>query len=193
MPKIPPDDLQIDWKDHPYSADFLQSTLDRIIGFVNSCDIKSSIVLGIFGIVLSGLLSKDILVSLYNVLSFAYKSMSFLSVLYMLIFIFSSLSIICGLYYLISAISAKISPSKKDSKIYFVDIAMNLDETKYKEKLKPLRESALVDDLISQVYINSKICTRKYRRYNLGLKFLSIGILVFLFSNLVAHNLYILL
>ena len=130
--------IQPDWMDHPYSTDFLQSTLDRIIGFVNSCDVKASIVLGIFGIVVGGLLSDSILSIILCNLNLAIGSDGLIETLYRILFALSSLSILIGLFSLIGAISAKIKPSKKDSKIYFVDINKNTNEEAYKKKLIPL-------------------------------------------------------
>ncbi len=188
MDKSTSNGLLFDWKDHPYSIDYLQTTLDRIIGFVNSCDVKASIVLGIFGIVVGGLLSDSVLVILLSNLNLAIGSDGFFAPIYLVFFILSSLSILTGLFFLISAISAKTKLSKKDSKIYFVDIAENASEKEYKEKLVPLSETDVTDDLISQIYINSKICTRKYKRYNLGLITLAIGVVVFLLVNLATYN-----
>ena len=179
--------VQMDWMDHPYSTDFLQSTLDRIIGFVNSCDVKASIVLGIFGIVLGGLLSDSILSIILCNLNIAIGSDGLIATLYLVLFTLSSLSILIGLFSLISAISAKVKPSKRDSRVYFVDIANNATIEAYKKKLVPLKETEVNDDLISQIYINSKICTRKYKRYNFGLIVLVIGVIVFLLVNLAAR------
>jgi len=181
-------DIQIDWKDHPYSIEFLQSTLDRIIGFVNSCDVKASIVLGIFGIVVGGLLSDSVLSMILCNLNIAIGSDGLIAFIYLIMFAISSLSILTGLFSLICAISAKIKPSIKDSKIYFVDIAKNENEEAYKNKLVPLKEADVYDDLISQIFINSEICTIKYKRYNFGLKTLAFGIVVFLLVNLAACN-----
>ncbi len=191
MPKNQPSNLQMDWKDHPYSIDFLQSTLDRIIGFVNSCDVKASIVLGILGIVLAGLLSDKTLENLYFALSSAVKLKGFLSIFYLFSFTISALSVIIGLGFLIYAISAKIEQSGNNSNIYFVDIMLNKNAAAYLQKLKSNTESSVVDDLISQIYINSSICTKKYKRYNLGLKLTTIGVTVFLFSNLIAYNIFV--
>lgn len=179
--------VQMDWMDHPYSTDFLQSTLDRIIGFVNSCDVKASIVLGIFGIVLGGLLSDSILSIILCNLNIAIGSDGLIATLYLVLFTLSSLSILIGLFSLIGAISAKVKPSKRDSRVYFVDIANNATIEAYKKKLVPLKETEVNDDLISQIYINSKICTRKYKRYNFGLIVLVIGVIVFLLVNLAAR------
>lgn len=186
MDKSSSNGLLFDWKDHPYSIDYLQSTLDRIIGFVNSCDVKASIVLGIFGIVVGGLLSDSILSIILCNLNIAIGSDGLVAFFFLVLFALSSLSILTGLFSLICAISAKIKLSKKDSKIYFVDIAKNATEEAYKKKLVPLKEGDVNDDLISQIYINSKICTRKYKRYNFGLIILVIGVVVFLLVNLAA-------
>ena len=146
--------------------------------------------LGVFGIALSGLLSETILNTLFSNLNLAIGSDGFFAPIFLVLFALSSLSIITGLFLLISAISARTKPSTKDSKIYFVDIAWNANAEAYKKKLVPLNEADVIDDLISQIYINSKICTRKYKRYNFGLKTLAIGIVVFLLVNLAACNIF---
>lgn len=186
MTKPTPADLQTNWKDHPYSIEFLQSTLDRIIGFVNSCDVKASIVLGIFGIVVGGLLSDPLLSIILCNLNIAIGSDGLFAILYRALFASSSIAILTGLFSLIGAISAKIKPSKKDSRIYFVDIDKNANEEAYKKKLILLNETEVNDDLISQIYINSHICTSKYKLYNFGLIVLVIGVVVFLLVNLAA-------
>ena len=186
MTKSPPADLQTNWKDHPYSTDYLQSTLARIIGFVNSCDVKASIVLGIFGIVVGGLLSDPLLSIILCNLNIAIGSDGLFAILYRALFASSSIAILTGLFSLIGAISAKIKPSKKDSRIYFVDIDKNANEETYKKKMIPLKETEVNDDLISQIYINSQICTSKYKLYNFGLIVLVIGVVVFLLVNLAA-------
>ena len=190
MDKSSSNGLLFDWKDQPYSIDYLQSTLDRIIGFVNSCDVKASIVLGIFGIVVGGLLSDSILTILLCNLNLAIGSDGLFAPIFLVLFGLSSISILTGLFFLISAISAKTKLSKKDSKIYFVDIAANATEEAYRKKLVPLKETDVSADLISQIYINSKICTKKYRHYNFGLLTLAIGIVVFLLDNLAAYNIF---
>ena len=190
MDKSSSNGLLFDWKDHPYSIDYLQSTLDHIIGFVNSCDVKASIVLGIFGIVVGGLLSDSILTILLSNLNLAIGSDGLFAPIFLVLFGLSSISILTGLFFLISAISAKTKLSKKDSKIYFVDIAANATEEAYRKKLVPLKETDVSADLISQIYITSKICTKKYRHYNFGLLTLAIGIVVFLLDNLAAYNIF---
>ncbi len=188
MPKTSQSNVQVNWFDQTYSIGYLQSSFDRIIGFVTNCDIKASIVLGVFGIALSGLLSEVILNTLFSNFNLAIGSDGLFASIYLIVFVLSSLSIISGLFLLVSAISARIKPSGKDSKIYFVDVAKNANEAEYKKKLIQLGESDVVDDLVSQIFINSKICTKKYSRYNWGLKILAIGFVVFLIINLAAYN-----
>lgn len=53
-----------------------------------------------------------------------------------------------------------------DSKVYFENISKNNTYKGYKEKLYSLDEVSLMNDLTSQIYINSCICTAKFKRYN---------------------------
>jgi hypothetical protein len=85
----------------------------------------------------------------------------------------------------------KDSPSLElDSKIFFANIVKNKTYEKYKKKLLSLDEKDFLNDLISQIYINSNICTTKFNRYNKGLKLSFIGYGAFIILWAVGSYLY---
>lgn len=91
--------------------------------------------------------------------------------------------LLIGLVLIISVLLARVNNSQNDSKIYFVDIASNNDCNIYKRKLMKQTDADEIQDLINQIYINSKICTKKYKRYNIGvvLALTGIGLITVLF------------
>ena len=55
------------------------------------------------------------------------------------------------------------------SVFYFGSIA-NIGETKFKKQFKSLTEEEIIDELNSQVYINSQIAYQKYNDVKSGIK-----------------------
>ena len=53
-----------------------------------------------------------------------------------------------------------------------------------------MKDNELLDDLISEIYINAEIAAQKYRRYNLGLRLAVLGFVFFALLILVGMYLY---
>lgn len=161
--------------------------LDRTIGFIENCDNKASIMLGIFAAIVALVFSTDGVVEIKRIVTIAIINKSFCSVLFLLFWGISFLTLIIGIYYFISTLTAKIDCAdmveenlELDSKIFFRNIAKNNTYIQYKAKLLGLSDIDLLNDLISQIYINSCICSKKFDKYALGLKLSTIGYGAFL-------------
>ena len=113
----------------------------------------------------------------------------------MFVFFSSVIILLSGILFLISVLIARsgISETKgsKNSLIFFGGINSFNKITNYEKAIKKMDKKDLLDDLISQIYINSKIATKKYRRYNLGLKFTVIGFFLFIGVLLFGHYIYL--
>ena len=144
-------DIQIEMMNQPYSLSYLENTLNRIIGFVNSCDIKASIVLGIFGILFSILLSDSIVHKIFLPIKSAIKYPSLGNIIFLFLLFISVIAILFGLFSLVSTLVARAKISMKDSKIYFVDIANNPNFDKYQEKVKTQGENDVKQDYLSWI------------------------------------------
>ena len=152
-------------------------TLERNIGFINNCDTKTSIVLATIGALLTIILTNDGLKAMLQIVTNCAEGKSFCNILY-LVTLFSSVGVlIFGLWKLTSVLIAKTAPlpkghsdKKGKSLIFFGGIVETGDSITYHKKFVAMRDSELLEELVSEIYINAEIANQKYRRYNQGLK-----------------------
>ena len=91
--------------------------------------------------------------------------------IFMLIFLVSAICFIIGLYFLSKALMAKITNNEdRKSNIFFGHIASNRNQQAYLNRLEATNLNKYIEDLVSQIYINSKICEQKFKNYNKGVK-----------------------
>lgn len=161
--------------------DDLKHTFDTVNSWLNNCDQKAGILLTVVGVAITVLVTSDFLKYLRayifmpfkdywegnHELAFSCERFTFFFLLFLAV-----LMLILSCYYLFKAISADTDYDKireenpelvKKSFVFFRSISemkyedFKKDDVKYKEDLK------------SQIYVNSKIATQKYRDYNKGL------------------------
>lgn len=164
----------------------LTEILDRIILWTENCDSKTSIILGGFGVITGIFLATDYVSKFLSIYRYMISQINFWTVVY-LIFCFISLGLmIVGCICWIIVLFARVNPSglsdrgiKSDSLIFFSSISKHKTLSSYKQKLKKCEKAQMEDDLISQIYICSIICDKKFKYYNLGLLFALIGVALF--------------
>lgn len=157
--------------------------LDRTIDFIRNCENKASICLGTFGVILTILLSTEGIDNLKSIIYSAVTQLTFCNILYLLMFFVSVSITIHGLYQIIKVLGVNVnSPEEEgiegDSKIFFEPISRNKYK-EYKKKLFSLTEDEFLNNIVSEIYINSCICSEKYRSYKLGLKRTIVGFCAF--------------
>ena len=153
--------------------------LNRTIDFVRNCDNKASIFLGIFGVVLTIFLTTEGLDDLISILDAATTQRTFCNVFYLLLMIGSIITTTFGLCQIIKVLGVQVDFSKEeglisDSKVFFECISRN-NYLEYKNKLFTMSDEDFFNDVVSQIYINSRICSDKYRNYKCGFKWSLIG------------------
>ena len=171
------DNKSIEKMDMSEKMEMSEKILDRIIGFINSCDSKASIVLALIGVLLTVICIEvpNHVIAAKDVDSF---QLNCLFVIYIICVVLCFISLAVSIAFLISVLYGRISGLKK-SNIFFGDISIIRME-EYKKRIDKMNNQGYEDDLIEQVYINSQICTRKYKRYNTSLIFLVIGLFLFM-------------
>ena len=157
----------------------LNAILDRTIGFVENCDTKASIVLALFGVILTVICASNITNSIGDIADKVKENVNSGGCLYILCVIVAAIIMMISIIELLLVIGAKIDKTGLDSKIYFRDISENVNCCTYGSKIKELSEDSYIDDIITQIYINSQICTKKYERYNLAIIFGTVGTIMF--------------
>ena len=53
-----------------------------------------------------------------------------------------------------------------------------------------MNKEKLLDDLVSQIYINSEIAVQKYARFNSGFKYTILGFFIFIFILIIGIYIY---
>jgi len=159
--------------------------LDRTIDFVRNCDNKASIFLGAFGVILTIVLTTDGVDNLASIFNSAIAQLSFCNILFLVLMLCAVVAVVVGLSQIIRVLGVKVESLKEegiacDSKIFFEGIKKNTNYLTYKAKLFNMSDEEFLNDIASQIYINSCICSDKYKNYKCGLKWSLIGFIAFI-------------
>ncbi len=167
------------------SEDYL-SILDRIMTWISHCDTKASIIIGGVGVIVSVFLSPEYSKKLLAIYRYMIASSTMWSIIYMIAISFAIIAIICGSICLISVLTARINSSvfaqKKlntDSLVFFSSIAKIPTFAAFKSRIQNYDNTDYSNDILSQIYICSLICSKKYKLYNAGLLSIVSGAILF--------------
>lgn len=170
----------------------LSEILDRTIGWTANCDGKASTVLASVGVIAGVLLATDYVKKLVAIYRFMLDVLNFWSALYLIACTVAIGTIVVGCLYLIGVLKARIG--RKDyaargvrggSLIFFASIAKCKTLDAYKTKLENCSDEQLEDDMISQIYICSVICQKKFDLYKKGLTCSLVGFSTFAILNII--------
>ncbi len=160
----------------------LLQRLDRLLDWIKSCDTKASIVIAVLGILITIFTSEHSIDMIKSILSQAIINIDFANFLYLVLFIMSWAIFIYGAYCLIRVLIPRLSKGiaeeegfEKDSLYFFEPIANN-NFLEFKEKITSREIKEEINDILSQIYANAKICSIKYSYYSKGIKYSFIGI-----------------
>lgn len=167
------------------------TTLERNITFVTNCDNKTSIVLTSVGVLLTIILTNEGLNSIFNIIKTCISQKTFCNILYLVCFAVSIGILMFGFYNLCGVLIARTENSNNTkSKIFFSGIIENGNNNVYREKFIAMTQEEYLDEIISEIYINSKIATIKYHKYNTGFKCTIWGFITFIILFLIGIYLY---
>jgi hypothetical protein len=162
----------------PMTIDEAFNVLDRIIGFINNCDNKASIALAGTMAILAIIFSSDGIVKIAGIVSAILfpqtTNSSAGEVVYLVLLLLSMALLVVGLVFLVLVIVAR-TKADGSSAIFFGHIAQLKDAMEYRTRVLSSKKDELLTDILNQIYINSIICSRKYKLYNQGLKYTGIG------------------
>ncbi|MFK4006170.1 MULTISPECIES: Pycsar system effector family protein [Bacillus] len=172
-------------------------TLERINFWISNCDTKISFSLAFAGILLGGFFSSGIITGSLNKLMKGLKEIDkdtpYLKIQYLeittVVLVMFIILMIVSLTYLFRGKKGSIDTGvyneadlSKDSTLFFGTI-QNKSFNTFKNSMIGIKKYELVNDYLSQVYINSKICNRKFTLYNKGVNWLIASTIVFIILN----------
>ena len=167
-----------------YRIDIATQVLERNIGFINSCDNKTSIILTAIGVVLTLIVTNKGLYEIVETIEKCITSISLVRIIYLICFIFAIIIMGLGIFNLGSVLIAKTTENAEgirnvQSHIFFSGICKNNNYEKYSKSFRSMNLEELLDETIEQIYINADIANNKYAKYNLGLKQIVMGFMLF--------------
>lgn len=154
--------------------------------WISNCDTKVSFLLAFQGVLLSFLISSTIFVDIISTLTMRVEVkplmfgnlINFVSLLVLLAFIFYTST---SFYYIYHTLRASLDPSVyrqegvvENSNFFFLSIAAK-QYRDFNNEIRNESNEAYLNDLNSQLFINSCICDKKFKNYNKSIKSVFIG------------------
>lgn len=164
--------------------------LNGINQWISNVDTKSSIIFTFFGVIITIVFTSNIGNSIANILSYKVADeiniITFSnSILYWLV-ITLFIVIVLSIYNFFQTLKGRINPNiykqeglNVNSNIFFGTIA-NKEYSKFEEEVNNETDTDILNDIHSQIYINSHIANRKFKFYNKSLlwTFIVFGIIL---------------
>lgn len=186
--------------DNQTKDEIAEKTIDRINFWLGNVDSKVSFVLSFAGIFLGFIFASDsITKSIEEYIKFITSNdLTFgkfiFSCIALLLFIASMVFMGISIYNLLGALKGRINPDtyiqanlETKSILFWGSIANSTNYTAYKQKMDSLTDVNLSNDLKSQAYINSLICSKKFELYNKAINKLTWGIILFVLFKLLTY------
>ena len=153
-----------------------KDVLDNIKEWINNVDIKISILIAFMVVVLGYIFidSESVIINkiIANIVN---GSITFIKIIKGGLIIALYISTICSIVKLITALKAKIDIEKYKQQgltinsLMFYGSISKMEYDEFMNKSKKQNDESKLNDIYSQIYINSKICNKKFENYNLGL------------------------
>lgn len=163
--------------DNTLEYDELKDNLDRVNSWLGNVDQKAGILLAIEGVMLTVTCTSEVVSEIASMIKKGFTDFSFCSS-NTWIALFSILALLCifiSICLLTHVISATIDPKKfaknnpnlvTNSMLHFVTVGLRSYE---KFRSEEQDDKQKINDIRSQVYMNSIICTRKFNSYKYAL------------------------
>ena len=182
------------------SLESLEQSLDRVNAWIGNCDQKAGFLPAIIGVLIAIIFSSDFSQSIVDNIVNPYREyirtpelnefrlIRFIYFIFIVISIIASfVSIIFALLSITAAIDIK-KYKKDDGNSELVDNSLlffgSISSKKYND-FREMSDVSYEDDLKSQIFINSNICTRKFKRYNISLISFIVMLSAFVASNII--------
>lgn len=168
--------------------------LERVNFWIANCDTKASFIFALVGIFLTVFFSSDLIKSSFKKILNEILRLTINIKVIIILFIALALGttlffILRCIFNLLNTLTTKINPTifseqsiTANSFLFFSTIATRGFEG-YKNGLDNLSELEIVNDINSQTYINSKICSAKFSTYNKAIEDVKLAFISFIVTS----------
>lgn len=177
----------------PFSKDIALKTLDTINMWINNCDTKASVILGIISIMITIIFSSDTFGLIKNIVVDMFANLKGCNWIFACVFLGSIVCMVTGFGFLISVIFPQIikTPQDKHKKLtnkktqygdlmsYGLISQNTFDE--YLAEVSPYCATLdkVMEDILFQIHCAACICNVKFEKFKKGILFFFIGIVNF--------------
>ena len=178
----------------------LEQSLERVNAWIGNCDQKAGFLLAIIGVLVAILFSSDFIQSIMDIIVNPYKDyirnpenneFKLIRFIYSIFIVVSMTASIVSIIFALLSLTAAIDIKKYKRDINNSELVDNsliffgsISGRKYND-FKKMADVNYEDDLKSQIFINSTICTRKFKRYNISLIAFIVMLGAFVASNII--------
>ena len=193
-----------------YSKDDAYKTLDITNMWIENVDSKISYALAFIGILLGFIITKDKPIDIGDtVVDILEKTSMFLAssnrvfnitieknILALVLLTALTTTAIISIIYLLIALKGNIGLDEYnedglniESNIFWGSISKKryID---FKNEVTNINENDLINDITSQIFINSKICNKKFENYNKGIRYIIFTVIIFFIYNFIISILF---
>lgn len=149
----------------------------EIVNFwINNIDLKASFILAFLGMLLSTILCSDNLEILKTFISVPINTMNFIEILKPIVVLLLISSSLISAVFLILTLLARTKIQNMPKSYYFFGNISNSDRKDFLKYFKKLNDNSIINEILNQVYANSKICDYKSKLYNKSINLMIITI-----------------
>ena len=149
----------------------------EIVNFwINNIDLKASFILAFLGMLLSTILCSDNLEVLKTFISVPINTMNFIEILKPIVVLLLISSSLISAVFLILTLLARTKIQNMPKSYYFFGNISNSDRKDFLKYFKKLNDNSIINEILNQVYANSKICDYKSKLYNKSINLMIITI-----------------
>ncbi len=176
-------------------------SLDLVNTWINVADTKVSISCGVFSVIIAVIVF--VAENLLGKLDEPEQINGHIYTLFLIAVLITVIIFLVSIFFHIGAISPSFfsgsKSSKKQSKkravqptfsIFYDEIRAFKNPADYVEAAKGISEEQFTDEILKEVYCNSKICSKKMRRFKVGIVFAFMAILLSIFSCILYYCAY---
>lgn len=151
--------------------DSFKYTYDNINSWINNVDNKISILLAFLVAIMGYVFSINN--EIYQ------KNIQFFIIFVVIILL------VCGCLLCIFALKGRVKSKINYTSMIFFGSISRMDRKEYFDRSEKSNEKLLINDIKNQVYINSCICSKKFKLYNLALNCLIVAIILILIVHII--------
>ncbi len=160
------------------SKEDVYKNLEIVNSWINNIDLKASFILAFLGMLLGAILCSDNLEVLKNFISVPINTMSFIEILKTIVIILLiSISLISAVLLILTLLARTKIENMPKSHYFFGNIS-NSDRRDFLKEFKKLNDNSIINEILNQVYVNSKICDYKSKLYNKSINLIIITIVL---------------